>query len=73
VVISGRLEARLGGGEAVLLGPGDLFGESGWIADERRRADVFVVEESTRILALSERTLRTLFGTAQTIVRMDHP
>jgi hypothetical protein len=60
VVISGRLEARLADGAVVPLGSGDLFGESGWLAGERRQADVFVVDDSTRILVLSERVLRAL-------------
>jgi hypothetical protein len=60
IVISGRLEARLESGAVARLGPGDLFGESGWLADERRQADVLVVDEWTRILALSEGALRRL-------------
>ena len=60
VVLSGRLEARRERGARATLEVGDLFGESGWLGDERRQADVFVLDEPSTILALSDRVLREL-------------
>ena len=45
--------------ESVLVGPGDLFAESGFILGTGRTADVFVVADNTRILSLSNRALRS--------------
>jgi len=47
-----------------VLRPGELFGESGWLADDNRHADVFATEEGSRVLALSVGTLRKLEHTA---------
>ncbi len=60
VVVSGQVESRHDDGSADVLAPGELFGESGWLGDEARGADVFVVDDDTTVLALSERTLRRL-------------
>jgi CRP-like cAMP-binding protein len=63
MVVSGRLEARRDRRVIQELGPGDLFGESGWFGDHDREADVFVIENGSRILALSLGTLRKLRDT----------
>jgi len=60
LVVSGRLEARRANGDTTMLGAGDLFGESGWLGEERRQNDVFVVEDSSRILALSDGVVRKM-------------
>jgi CRP-like cAMP-binding protein len=62
MVISGALDASADG-YAFRLRPGDLFGESGWLADDDRQADVFVIQDGSRILALSLGTLRKLGDT----------
>jgi len=60
VVLSGELEARDRERCVRSLGPGDVFGESGFLLDRVRTADVFVTAKDTRILSLSERSLRSL-------------
>jgi hypothetical protein len=60
MVVSGKLEARRDDIVIRELGPGDLFGESGWFGNDDRHADVFAVEEGSRVLALSLGTLRKL-------------
>jgi hypothetical protein len=57
VVLSGRLEARVGERVTCELTPGALFGESGVLGNQRRGADVVVTAQGTTILALSERVL----------------
>ena len=63
MVVSGNLEARRDGRVVRELGPGDLFGESGWFGDHDREADVFVTENGSHVLALSLGTLRKLRST----------
>jgi Cyclic nucleotide-binding domain len=60
LVLSGELEARDGDRRIRSLGPGDVFGESGFLLDRVRTADVFVTAAHTRILSLSDRSLRSL-------------
>jgi hypothetical protein len=60
LVLSGELEARDGERCVRLLGPGEVFGESGFFLDRVRTADLFVTAKDTRILSLSERSLRSL-------------
>jgi hypothetical protein len=64
MVVSGRLEARRQDQVITELGPGDLFGESGWFGDQDREADVFVIEDGSQVLALSLGTLRKLHAAA---------
>jgi CRP-like cAMP-binding protein len=64
LVLRGELEARDLDRRIRSLCPGDVFGESGFLLDRVRTADVFVVADETRILSLSERSLRS-FITAQ--------
>jgi hypothetical protein len=63
IVMSGMLEARQGDRVIRKLEPGDVFGESGWFGDDLRRADVFAIDDASRILALSIGTLRRLTDT----------
>jgi len=63
MLVSGALEVATGHGKFT-LGPGDLFGESGWLADDNRHADVFVVGDGSQVLALSLGTLRKLPDTS---------
>ena len=60
MVLSGGLEARHDDRPWQSLGPGDLFGESGWLGDQDRQVNVFAVEEGSRILALSQGVLASL-------------
>jgi hypothetical protein len=62
MVVSGDLEATSEGGRFVLR-PGSVFGESGWIGDTDRQADVHAAQEAATILALSLGTLRKLAET----------
>lgn len=64
MVIGGELRATRPSAPAQRLGPGDLFGESGWIASTRRTCDVSVTEDGATLLVLSERTLQKLDETA---------
>ena len=63
VVLAGRLGARGADGDTTQLGPGDLFGESGWLGDRNREADVWALDEGTEILALSNGGLRDVEST----------
>jgi hypothetical protein len=61
IVVAGRLEVRDGDGNVTATPEaGDLFGESGWLGGEPRQNDVFVADEGTQILALSDGVLRKL-------------
>jgi hypothetical protein len=60
VVLSGTLEARDGDRIVRRLGPGEIFGESGFLLRELRTADVFVTSDAGRLLSLSERSLRSV-------------
>jgi hypothetical protein len=58
VVLSGTFEAREGDRVIRPLGPGEIFGESGFLLRELRTADVYVTSDTAEVLSLSERTLR---------------
>jgi hypothetical protein len=60
VVLDGALEVHRDGIVLPPLGPGDVFGERGGLLGGVRSADVLVTAEGTRVLSLSERTLRSL-------------
>ena len=60
VVLDGMLEVRDDGHPVAVLGPGDVVGETAFLLGCPRTYDVDVVRDGTRVLALSERTLRTL-------------
>ena len=57
VVVSGKAEARSGGATIRALGPGDVFGEVGFVAASRRTASVVAVENS-EFLVLDAKTAR---------------
>jgi hypothetical protein len=61
VVLDGLLEARDDDGMVVgVLSPGDAFGETAFLLEQPRSLDVFAAADDTRVLSLSERTLRTM-------------
>jgi len=59
VVLDGQLEARDETRVVGVLQPGDLFGETAFLLRCPRGLDVYAVDPGTRILSLSERTLRS--------------
>jgi hypothetical protein len=60
VVLSGALEVSDDGHSVAVLLPGDVFGETAYLLEGTRTFDVDVLTDDTRLLALSERSLRTL-------------
>lgn len=60
VVLSGALEVSDNGHPVAVLLPGDVFGETAYLLEGTRTFDVDVLSDDTRLLALSERSLRTL-------------
>ncbi len=61
VVLDGILEARTGDGAVVgVLSPGDAVGETAFLLDQPRSADVVAVTDNVRLLSLSEGTLRKM-------------
>jgi hypothetical protein len=60
VVLSGALEVGDHGHPVAVLLPGDVFGETAYLLESTRTFDVDVLSDDTRLLALSERSLRTL-------------
>jgi hypothetical protein len=59
LVLTGELEVRHTETRIRSLRAGDLFGESGFLLDRSRTADVFVTADDTRVLALGDRGLRS--------------
>ncbi len=47
IIISGKVLVRKGGKELVVLGPGDCFGEMGYISKEKRTASIFSLVDVT--------------------------
>ncbi len=66
VVLDGALEVRDGPDRVAVLLPGDVFGETAFLLRCPRTFDVDVLEAGTRLLAISERTLRRLATDAPT-------
>jgi GNAT superfamily N-acetyltransferase len=60
VVLDGALEVRDNGRRVAVLHPGDVFGETAFLLHCPRTYDVDVLHDETRLLAISERTLRHL-------------
>ena len=60
VVLDGSLEVRNAGERVAVLGPGEIVGETAYLLRCPRTFDVDVLEDGTRLLAISERTLRRL-------------
>jgi Cyclic nucleotide-binding domain len=67
VVLAGRLEARDGDRLVGALGRGEVFGETAFVLQSPRTLDVDVVTPETRILSLSERTLRAVMADDSTV------
>ncbi len=60
VVLGGTLEVRDDDTVVAVLREGDVFGEMAFLLEQPRGADTYAVEDGTRILSLSERTLRQM-------------
>lgn len=60
VVLDGTLEVRDDGQVVGVLREGDVFGEMAFLLHKPRSADTFAVADGTRVLSLSERTLREM-------------
>jgi hypothetical protein len=60
VVLSGALEVSDEEHPVAVLLPGDVFGETAYLLEGTRTFDVGVLADDTRILSLSERSLRKL-------------
>jgi hypothetical protein len=60
VVLAGALEVSTKGHVVGAVLPGEVFGETAFLLQQPRGFDVDVVSEDTRILSLSERSLRAL-------------
>jgi hypothetical protein len=60
VVIAGTLEAREDDRVVGVLTTGDVFGEMAFLLERPRTLDIYAVSESTRVLSLSESTLRKM-------------
>ena len=58
IVLDGAFEVRDADRVVRCLGPGEVFGENGFLRRGRRTADVFVMSETGRVLSLSDSTLR---------------
>lgn len=63
VVLEGVLEARSDGGEILgVLSAGDTFGEVAFLLEQPRSLDVVAVTDPTRVLSLSEGTVRRMIA-----------
>jgi hypothetical protein len=66
VVLEGSLAVNSSGHRVAELGPGDVFGETAFLLRCPRTFDVDVLKGGTRLLAISERTLRHLTANSPT-------
>ncbi len=64
VVLRGRLAVSRHGEPIGSVGPGEIVGEMAYLLQQPRGSDVDVVEDGTRVISLSERTLGQLADTA---------
>ena len=62
VVLAGRLVVRDGEREIGTVRQGEVFGETAFLLGSPRTFDVYAADPATRILSLSERTLRATTG-----------
>lgn len=60
VVVAGTLEVRADGEVKALLSAGDMFGDIAFFSGLPRTLDVHAAPDDTRIISLSETTLRSL-------------
>jgi hypothetical protein len=67
VVLSGALEVSNNGHVVGTVRPGEMFGETAYLLHGSRTFDVDALAEGTRILSLSERTLRNLTDDAPVV------
>lgn len=58
VVLDGTLEVRNGDAIVNVLGPGEVFGEIAFLLGRPRSMDVYAATDGTRVLSLSESTMR---------------
>ena len=63
IVLDGALEVSDDGHPIAVLLPGEVFGETAYLLEGVRTCDVDVLSDDTRILSLSERSLRQLTAT----------
>lgn len=62
VVLEGTLEVRDHGRVVGVVSRGEIFGEVAFLLEQPRAVDVYAATDGTRILSLSERTLRTMIA-----------
>jgi hypothetical protein len=67
VVLGGTLEVRDGDQVVAVLREGDVFGEMAFLLQQPRVADTYAVADGTRVLSLSERTLREMIADDPTV------
>jgi CRP-like cAMP-binding protein len=64
VVLTGSLAVSRDGTQVGTVGPGEIVGEMAYLLHQPRSFDVDVIDDGTRVLSLSERTLTTLIDVA---------
>ncbi len=62
VVLDGLLEIRVDDTVVAVCTSGDVVGEMAFLLESPRSADVYAVQDGTRVLSLSESALRELMG-----------
>jgi hypothetical protein len=62
VVLAGMLEVRAEGRTIAAIGPGEVFGEMAFLLEQPRSHSVWAVSDDTRVLSLSDGTLRSLIA-----------
>jgi hypothetical protein len=67
VVLAGTLEVREGERVIGVLREGDVFGEMAFLLEQPRWADTDAVTDGTRVLSLSEKTLRQMIADDPTV------
>jgi hypothetical protein len=67
VVLAGALEVRSDDHVVAVLREGDVFGELAFLLEQPRAADTYAIEDGTRILSLSEKTLRQMISDDPTV------
>ena len=67
VVLAGTLEVRDGDKVVAVLREGEAFGEMAFLLEQPRWADTYAVADGTRVLSLSEHTLRQMIADDPTL------